>query len=160
MSATEVGRPHRSTMTPTTDTRARRGSTNRDARGSSHTRRARRAWLCETFAADVVLSAVWIPEGAGWTPVVVRAEAVPVVTGYAATVELPTCRCYRCGALLHGDHDGDPDAGLPPVAATVTVDRIKPGGTYARGNIRPACGPCNEKTGGALGAARRAAARP
>jgi hypothetical protein len=36
---------------------------------------------------------------------------------------------------------------------TVTVDRIVPGrdgGTYRRSNIRPACGPCNSETGGAL----------
>jgi len=29
------------------------------------------------------------------------------------------------------------------------------GGTYARGNIRPACLPCNSRHGGRLGAARR-----
>ena len=49
------------------------------------------------------------------------------------------CRCYRCGALLTTD--------------TVTVDRVVPGcqgGTYVRSNIRPACGPCNSETGGAL----------
>jgi hypothetical protein len=37
--------------------------------------------------------------------------------------------------------------------ATITVDRIVPGrdgGTYRRNNIRPACGPCNSETGGAL----------
>jgi hypothetical protein len=48
----------------------------------------------------------------------------------------PACRCYRCGALLTAD--------------TVTVDRITPGcqgGTYARTNIRPACGTCNSQTG-------------
>lgn len=42
---------------------------------------------------------------------------------------------------------------------TLTVDRIVPGcrgGTYARGNIRPACGSCNEKQGGQLGIERRA----
>jgi hypothetical protein len=58
---------------------------------------------------------------------------------------MPACRCYRCGKLLTVD--------------TVTVDRIVPGcvktamfpngGTYVRHNIRPACGDCNSKTGGA-----------
>lgn len=36
---------------------------------------------------------------------------------------------------------------------TLTVDRIVPaceGGTYARGNIRPACRPCNDHQGGKL----------
>lgn len=37
---------------------------------------------------------------------------------------------------------------------TVTVDRFPipgcRGGTYRRGNIRPACGPCNSTHGGAL----------
>jgi hypothetical protein len=49
------------------------------------------------------------------------------------------CRCYRCGQLL--------------TVNTVTVDRIVPGckgGRYVRHNIRPACGPCNSETGGAL----------
>lgn len=43
---------------------------------------------------------------------------------------------------------------------TITVDRWPlagcDGGTYSRGNIRPACGPCNQSDGGALGALRRA----
>lgn len=42
---------------------------------------------------------------------------------------------------------------------TITVDRYPipgcEGGRYVRGNIRPACGPCNEYDGGRLGAARR-----
>lgn len=47
---------------------------------------------------------------------------------------------YECGAVLTVD--------------TVTADRFPvpgcDGGTYRRGNIRPACGPCNSKHGGAL----------
>jgi hypothetical protein len=43
-------------------------------------------------------------------------------------------------------------------AATVTVDRYPvpgcEGGTYARGNIRPACSPCNEYDGARLGNTR------
>lgn len=41
---------------------------------------------------------------------------------------------------------------------TLTVDRIVPGrdgGTYRRGNIVPACGPCNYGEGGQVGAARK-----
>lgn len=55
-----------------------------------------------------------------------------------------TAPCYRCGTEL--------------TDSTITVDRIVPGrdgGTYRRANIRPACGPCNSETGGAL--ARRSA---
>lgn len=42
---------------------------------------------------------------------------------------------------------------VPLLFEDLTVDRIVPGcrgGTYRRGNIRPACGPCNSETGGAL----------
>jgi 5-methylcytosine-specific restriction endonuclease McrA len=56
-----------------------------------------------------------------------------------------TTTCYRCPAALNFE--------------TITVDRIIPGcegGTYRRDNIRPACAPCNEHTGGKLGASRRA----
>lgn len=42
---------------------------------------------------------------------------------------------------------------------TITVDRFPisgiEGGTYKRGNIRPACGPCNSADGSALGHRRR-----
>lgn len=44
---------------------------------------------------------------------------------------------------------------------TLTVDRFPipgiDGGTYARLNIRPACGPCNSRAGTALREARKAA---
>ena len=30
---------------------------------------------------------------------------------------------------------------------TLTVDRIEPGGSYAHGNIQPACTPCQNKQG-------------
>ena len=106
--------------------RARRGTTNRNARGSSIDRRRRREYLVATYRADVDLLAVWAMH-----PIV--AVAVEVGRGE------PACRCYRCGELLTVD--------------TVTVDRIVPGcrgGTYRRTNIRPACGPCNSETGGAL----------
>ncbi len=49
---------------------ARRGTTNRNARGNAKDRLARRLWLVATYAADVALD------------------------GHQA------CRCYRCGKLL------------------------------------------------------------
>ncbi|HEY2086413.1 MAG TPA: HNH endonuclease [Mycobacterium sp.] len=102
---------------------ASRGTTNRNDRGSSADRLARRIWLIETFRADCdvvvdtdgYVNSVWINDG------------------------VPACRCYRCGRLLTAD--------------TVTVDRIIPGclgGTYRRNNIRPACGLCNSVTGAVL----------
>ena len=80
-----------------------RGTTNRNDRGNTRNRAARRAYLLRTF-------------GDG--------------------VKAP---CYRCGLVLDD--------------STITVDRIVPGrdgGRYTRDNIRPACGPCNSETGGAL----------
>ncbi len=55
-----------------------------------------------------------------------------------------TAPCFRCGKPLN--------------AVTLTVDRIVPGcegGTYRRDNIRPACKPCQDQTGGHLGIARK-----
>lgn len=63
-----------------------------------------------------------------------------LLTTFGDGVQAP---CYRCDELLDD--------------STITVDRIiagRDGGTYRRSNIRPACGPCNSETGGAL--ARRA----
>lgn len=43
--------------------------------------------------------------------------------------------------------------------ATMTVNRITPGcrgGRYVRGNIEPACSPCNTLDGSLLGIARKA----
>lgn len=112
----------------------RRGTTNRNARGSSSDRAARRRWLVETYRADVdVLTTVsglvvaTVPRGEGQ----------------------PACRCYRCGCLL--------------TESTVSPDRIIPGcegGTYRRNNIRPACEPCQSQTGGELGAVRRRLLNP
>lgn len=36
-------------------------------------------------------------------------------------------------------------------SSTLTVDRIEPGGTYARDNIQPACKPCQDRQGYELG---------
>lgn len=110
---------------------ATRGTTNRDARGSTEDRRRRRAYLVATYRANRDVGAVDIR--AGWAVLGTRLFPVPLGDGQ------PACRCYRCGELLTVD--------------TVTVDRIIPGcegGTYRRNNIRPACGSCNSETGGAL----------
>ena len=83
-----------------------RGTSNRDDRGNTADRAARRAYLLRAFGDGT------------------------------------TARCYRfdvCGAVLDD--------------STITVDRVVPGrdgGRYTRDNIRPACGPCNSETGGAL----------
>lgn len=47
-----------------------------------------------------------------------------------------TAPCSHCGVALTFE--------------TITADRVVPGsagGTYKRGNIRPACGPCNSRDG-------------
>lgn len=110
-----------------------RGTTNGNARGSSYSRRRRREWLVETYRANVDL--VLPKPGDAWlSPLSVRRDRPDLWPD-----AVPACRCYRCGVLLTVD--------------TVTVDRIIPGyqgGTYRRDNIRPACGPCNSKTGGGV----------
>lgn len=40
---------------------------------------------------------------------------------------------------------------------SLTVDRIEPGGTYAHGNIQPACTPCQNKQGALITAEKRQA---
>lgn len=101
---------------------ARRGTTNGNARGGSEDRRRRREWLVQTYRADVDVVALDFP--------------LPYPLHTDRGLGVPACRCYRCGVLLTAD--------------TITVDRITPGcrgGTYARTNIRPACGTCNSSTG-------------
>lgn len=141
----------------------RRGTSNSNQRGNTRDRRRRREWVVETYRADVsVIEVTWIDGQTsryyptnrqmmeGWLAGLEGEDA-------AVTVDLiPAARCYRCGTLLCSE--------------TVTVDRIVPGaegGTYGgpvrdqrdgRTNCRPACGDCNSETGGALGAARKAAA--
>lgn len=137
-----------------------RGTTNRNDRGSSYDRQRRREWLVETYRADIDMLTYTLRDGYrghyaplsrvlqshmeerlnGQSPV--SYDWTHGVTSWQAH---PACRCYRCGILL--------------TVETVTVDRIVPGckgGTYRRSNIRPACGPCNSETGGAL-ASRRSA---
>lgn len=112
--------------------KARRGTSNGNATGNAEDRRRRRLWLLSTYAADVVLV---LTEGSTQRREVPRST----IDLYEAHEVIEVCRCYRCGKLL--------------TLETLTVDRIKPGaqgGTYRRENIRPACGPCNEVTGGAV----------
>lgn len=107
---------------------ATRGTTNRNDRGSAAQRRARRAWLVDVFGWRVTL-----PDGS----------------------EVGLVCCYRCEVVLL-EHD-DPSA----PGQGVTADRIVPGalgGRYVRGNLRPACGPCNSETGGHLRVALAAVA--
>lgn len=105
----------------------RRGTSNKNVSGSSYARRARKAWMLETFAADVFLVHDEFSNR--------REVPVSALDVYGDDAIL-CCRCYRCGKLL--------------TAETVEADRIIPGclgGTYRRNNIRPACGPCNRITG-------------
>ena len=126
-----------------------RGTSNTNVRGSAEARRARKQYLLEVYAADVdiVSQEEWIDLyeavfdetdhlGDGgfylWVDTAPEYGSVSVRQGLGR----PACRCYRCGRLLTYE--------------TMEVDRIKPGclgGTYARGNIRPACADCNKKTG-------------
>lgn len=126
-----------------------RGTTNRNQRGGSHTRRRRREWLVETYRANQTVVRRTLING-GVEDVAPLPENLLKVYNLTLTlidmgrhyvqVELvAVCRCFRCGCLLTVD--------------TVTVDRIIPGckgGTYRRNNIRPACLKCNSETGGAL----------
>lgn len=128
-----------------------RGATNGNTRGNNKARAARRAWLVETYRADVDVIVKRHPDGSvAW--VAPHPQCTPLdradLPGPEWEGPVMACRCYRCGRLL--------------TAETLTVDRIFPGilgGLYRTvrrdkaervTNIRPACGPCNEKTGGAL----------
>lgn len=95
-----------------------RGTTNRNQRGNTQERAARRQWLLDTFGDGTE------------APCMIQWDA----------------NCL--GTVVDG---------------TITVDRHPipgvDGGTYDRGNIRPACQPCNSRAGTALREARKAAAR-
>jgi 5-methylcytosine-specific restriction endonuclease McrA len=135
-----------------------RGTSNGNAAGSSEDRRRRKVWLIDTYRADVdgvIVEHVTITPGTYdvWFAKSPRDQTVMLAMltedRHINLIEVvPACRCYRCGRLLTID--------------TVTVDRIVPGckgGTYRRDNIRPACGPCNQSTGGKL-AHRNRKAKP
>lgn len=113
--------------------KATRGTTNRNDRGGSPARRRRREWLVATYRANRNVTVIVMRDGG----------QLLVDVDLDTEGSFPACRCYRCGQLLTED--------------TVTVDRIIPGcqgGTYRRDNIRPACGPCNSLTGGAVRGSR------
>lgn len=113
-------------MTTETKAPARRGTTNGNARGGSDDRRRRREWLVQTYRANRDLLILEWAHTSAW----------PVDVEVGTPGAVPACRCYRCGLLL--------------TVNTLTVDRVIPGcqgGTYARSNIRPACGTCNSSTG-------------
>lgn len=115
--------------------KAVRGTSNSNERGSAESRRRRKAWLIETYRANV--DALEIRVEIDGREIVYSQEWSHLYGPREACV--PACRCYRCGDLL--------------TVNTVTVDRIIPGcmgGTYRRNNIRPACSGCNSETGGAL----------
>jgi len=102
-----------------------RGTTNKNVTGNSKDRAARRRRLVDRF---------------GWWVTLPDGTVVGIVC------------CYRCAVPLLQDADDDAPG------QSVTVDRIVPGcqgGTYEDGNTRPCCGPCDEETGGYLGAAQR-----
>lgn len=139
-----------------------RGTSNSNRRGGSETRRRRREWLVKTYRSD---TDVVVARYTGASPDREDLNKVSLYTPrtqsdyeFACLVDFlerdsafevlnpraPTCRCYRCGLLL--------------TVEIVTVDRIiegTNGGTYRRNNIRPACLPCNSKTGGALAKKQR-----
>lgn len=122
------------------DGKTRRGTSNGNSSGSAEDRRRRRAWLVEVYRANVDVIRVFWPSTMEWT----EHEWNATIAALADRWErVSACRCYRCGVLL--------------TVASLTVDRIIPGchgGTYRRNNIRPACGPCNSETGGALASGR------
>lgn len=95
----------------------RRGTTNRNVRGNTRDRLARRRWLVATFRANRDLSFG-------------EPRSSPLGSAHAA------CRCYRCGVLMTED----------TVTVDRVVPGCR-GGTYRRDNIRPACASCNSETG-------------
>lgn len=110
-----------------------RGTTNRDARGSTEDRCRRRACLVGTYRADTDAQHTEVRAALVAQVLRVRVDPVPASDG------MPACRCYRCGLLLTVDTD--------------TVDRIIPDATAvpaAATKIRPAGGSNISETGGAL----------
>lgn len=111
--------------TPATYTR--RGTSNKNERGSSYSRRSRRVWLVLTYASNVPGYCRCYRCGR----LLFNPDAEPALTDQHI--------------LIYGTQTMS--------AQALTVDRIIPGcqgGTYRRNNIRPACGGCNSETGGAL----------
>lgn len=115
-----------------------RGTSNKNKRGSSYDVRRRKEYLLKTYAADWPLVRVtWAVTGETTVEAyVVTVEALRAYEGVLEAEEVPTARCFRCGALVWFE--------------TISVDKIVPdckGGTYRRENIRPACDDCQTTTG-------------
>lgn len=110
-----------------------RGTSNGNDRGSTETRRRRRAWLIEAYASDV--------------PGFARCFRCGRLVYNPDEYENEGCVTV---ATREGVYAARP----------LSIDRIIPGckgGTYARNNLRPSCLPCNASTGSLL--ARRGAQR-
>ena len=102
------------------------------ARISTETRRRRRAWIMEAWAADV--------------PGLVRCYRCGKHLYNPDTPPVPLMVDGDVLVVSGNQHDYTQ-------AAPLTVDRIIPGckgGTYRRDNVRPACADCNSVTGGGL----------
>lgn len=100
--------------------KAKRGTSNANARGSVYARRARRAWMMIVWACDV--------------------------RGF---VRCYRCGCLLFNPDTIGPETYvQPESALPLTIDRI-IPGCK-GGTYRRNNIRPACGHCNSETGGAL----------
>lgn len=121
-------------------------TSNGNVSGNSEDRRRRKLWLVETYRADVDILFVTAGPAGAWEQSIERDQKLEewvLLEELPHATVVPACRCYRCGKLC--------------TVETVTADRIIPGilgGTYRRNNIRPACGSCNSRTGGKLGASR------
>jgi hypothetical protein len=124
-----------------------RGVSNGIVRGSAEQRRRRKDWLLETYASDrQMIRMTYINGKTVLDDFAVTPEYLMGFDYVEHAEYVPTTRCYKCGCLLTFE--------------TLTVDRIVAGcqvtkefpngGTYRRSNIRPACGPHNSSTGGAL----------
>lgn len=129
----------------------RRGTSNGNANGNSEDRRRRKLWLLETYRADITAWVYEYPDRGPLHPGGIQVvEPLTWLPGEPLLrMNVPACRCYRCGRLL--------------VFETLTVDRIIPGcqgGTYRRNNIRPCCGNCNSETGGAVRSRSREPSKP
>lgn len=105
-----------------TPARTRRGTSNSNERGSSYSRRARRAFLVLTYASNV--------------PGYCRCYRCGKLLFNPDTPPENLEYILASGAAQ-------------PLTVDRIIPGCK-GGTYRRDNIRPACGGCNSETGGAL----------
>lgn len=112
----------------------RRGTSNTNDRGSTASRRARRAWIVLAYESNILGFCRCYRCGV----LLYNPDTVTTIEG------LP--QFDREVIMTYGTQVW--------TAKPLTIDRIIPGckgGTYRRNNIRPACGTCNFSTGGALG---------